>query len=380
MSISTAAPALGKRRMTKSAFGLLCIQARPSFAYMPGAIVGHRAGVQIGETPLAASPRADLVIMGEVIGQGLFTASATADSGGGAVDADGVPQMLTIRPGLLEDFATAASGVNQITANDVDKACFAYDDDTVYLTDLGGTLSFAGFVDGVNAAGKVTVRMGSFIERSFYTLFSAGQTTPGVTQNGDADFVITTIAAYTGSLTGVLTGTVNGALGTQDSTEAPVVGKIVYLPLVTGGAGGATVSGDEGPYEVTAIGAAGAKFVLTRPEWWQHGDVIKSLGTVQIKHGTIWGGNAWRAFPATDAKIVGTDASGAYPRTWSGAFIIGTTSSISTGWIRSINRLASTNILVHAFGATTLTAGAGTATLAFTGTAADTIEYCALNY
>jgi hypothetical protein len=306
VSISTAAPALGKRRNTRTAYGLISIQARPSVAYMPGSAVGHRAGVQIGETPLSSAPRADLVMLGEVVGNGLFTASATADAGGGAVDSDGVPEMITVRPGILGGFSTG-TGVNEVTADDVDAPCFAYDDDTVYLTDLGGTLSFAGFVDGIGADGKIFVRM-SFTERSLYALISAGQSTAGLTDSIGARAVVTALPVCTVS-GGVLTVTATNSGATYDG----VTGAVRDIVVIPEGTTNLPAAADAGPYRITQLHASGVKLILSRPAGWAHGDTISQHARISVSgEGTLYKNSIWKS-TSTAALVVGTDAPALYP-------------------------------------------------------------------
>jgi len=300
---------LGVFRNSRVPGGIVSLQARPSVAFRPGSIVGHRIGSELAEIPLSASPRTDLIFDGYFVGQQLFTSSSDVDGGGGAVDADGNPQMVTIEPGYLGWFHTG-SGVNEIKADNIDAPCFVYDDDTLYLTDLNGTLSFGGFVDDVSAEGLVRVRM-TEQSRTLYSLFSAGEATPGATSDLGARAVATSLPA--GSFSGgVYTATANGAMGTQDGVTM-AVGDILFLP-----AGTLTTlvvsAANSGPYEITALGAGGAKIVLTRPARWADGAIITPESTVRVGgEGTLFKNTRWPAGPATAAKIVGTDDPVMYP-------------------------------------------------------------------
>ncbi len=294
---------LGTMRDTRIPGALVCLQSRPSVVYRPGSIVCHRVGSKLMEVPLAASPRTDLIVCGIFVGLSKFTASSTTDSGGGAVDADSVPEQITGRPGTLGTFATG-SGANEIKAVNVDQACFLYDDDTVYLTSLNGTLSFAGFVDGVGEDGRVYVRMGEN-DRTLAPLFSPGESVPGFTSDDSARAVATDIPAGAFAA-GVWTATATGAIGTQDGLTIALGDKVIF-PLGTLTTQ-AVSAANSGPYECTVVGATGVKAVFSRPARFQHGDVITPGTTVTVGgEGTTYKNTKWIAKPATAAKVVGTD-------------------------------------------------------------------------
>lgn len=59
--------------------------------------------------------------------------------------------------GTLGDFETAG-GADEIAANDIKKPCYGVDDDTVALTDGGGTRSLAGTIHGLTDEGRVIVQ------------------------------------------------------------------------------------------------------------------------------------------------------------------------------------------------------------------------------
>lgn len=201
--------------------------------------------------------------------------------------------------------------------------------------------------------------------------------------------VITSIAAYTGTLTGTLTGTVNGALATQDGITIGNlnVGDRLFLPLVTGGAGGATVAADSGPYILSVKGAVGTRFVLTRPPEWAHGSIIGEATTFRIGEGTAWAGNEWRAIPASGALVVGTGDPAFWPRTQTYEYTIGTGFVAGGGlgnavfYLRQADSFTSANkTSAHANWASTITTGAGTGALVFTGTASDVMVGQAINF
>jgi hypothetical protein len=220
--------------------------------------------------------------------------------------------MVQIRPGIADGFATG-TGANQIKAQHVDQPCFAFDDNTVYLTDLGGTLPFAGFVDAVASTGTnpVTIRMGED-QRVLYALFSAAGFDPGgvsVTQDDSVSYAMTNLPAGTFS-GGVWTATATGAINTtQDGlTVAPAAGDKVMFPpgtlttLVVSAA-------NSGPYECVVPGATGVKAVYQRTAKFAHGAIITPGTRVRVTLGgaTTFSGTVWRCDPTTAAKVVGTD-------------------------------------------------------------------------
>jgi len=192
--------------------------------------------------------------------------------------------------------------------------------------------------------------------------------------------VITTIAAYAGTLTGTLTASANGAIGAQDTNVTLVAGDRVILPVITGGAGGTTVAADSGPYIVVSPGSASSKFVLTRPPEYPHGAPIPEAFTVRVgTEGAIWAGIDWRAFPVDAARVVGTDDPHFWPRIFSADLTVA--GANTTFWLRDTKRVAGANkTSTGGWWASTLTAGAGNGAVTITGTAADHIEFTAFNW
>src|SRR6478736_1960133 len=130
------------------------------FTFRKGALVGIRPGdVRMIEVVLDGEPRADLEIVG-VYDDEMGTLDPIIDVGGDdeALDSYGKSVRVKVREGDLGNFDTAAPGPNQILAEHVGLPCYAKNDNTLWLTDDGGMLSFAGLVAGVNSRGKVTLR------------------------------------------------------------------------------------------------------------------------------------------------------------------------------------------------------------------------------
>lgn len=308
--------AMGIGRHDLAGRGKIVIQPRASAVFENGSACVHRDGVQLAEVPLSATPRTDLVTLGRYEGDATFTASSTADSAGGALNSDGTKQSITLTP--ISEMGTGwfatGTGANLITEANLDQPCFWYDDDTLYLTDLSGTLSYAGHVAAIDpTTGRVAVKSGE-LWRSLYLLFSAGETAGAtVTADGAARLVATNIPAGAFAA-GAWTATATGAFPTNDGIASPLkVGDVLVFPPGTITTQVVAVA-DSGPYEATVIGATGVKAVFTRPAWFAHGAVIKPHTTVKVGgEGTTYKNTPWVAKPATAAKVVGTDDPGMFP-------------------------------------------------------------------
>lgn len=287
----------------------IIIQPRAGAIFQPGSAVAHRIGTQLAEIPLAATPRSDLVPLGRFLGDSAFTASSTADAFGGAIDANGNPQSITVMPFSASGtgwFATG-TGINQVTATNLDAPVFFFDDDTVYLTNNFGTLSFAGFMTAVDpATGRVAFKSDAQT-RCLYELYSTGESAPGATQDLTARLVATNLnTTVTGAGTGVLTGSTNAALANQDGV-APAVGDTIVVPTGTIGSG-VVAAADSGPYKITQLGSASLPFILTRDPRWAHAAGITPGSQIRLgSEGTLFRDTRWYAAPLTATKKVGTD-------------------------------------------------------------------------
>jgi hypothetical protein len=146
---------------TGSRKDLYTLRALPvGYVLRIGALLGVRPGaIRMVEPVDDDAPRADLDIVGvydgpEDIGPGLLTGGD-----GEAVDVNGHSIRVRVRDGDLEKFDTAASAPNKIAPGDVGKACYAKNDNELWLTNDTNTLSFAGYVADVDVRGKVTLRV-----------------------------------------------------------------------------------------------------------------------------------------------------------------------------------------------------------------------------
>jgi len=297
---------LGKMRTFRVPGGMISRTARISQTFRPGGLVFARANSEHAEVPLSSAPRPDMLCLGAYEGLVTFASSSSDDGTGGTTNADGSPAQVQIRPGIIGNFQTAASGANQILARHVDLPCFAYDDDTVYLTDASGTLPFAGFIDGVNADGTVVIRCGED-QRVLFELFSAAGLSGGVyTSDDTARAVATSLPAGTFSA-GVLTLTATGAFSTAQDGVTLAVGDKFVIPVGTITTLSVSAA-NSGPYEVVSLGATGVSASFKRTAKWSHGALITPGTEIRVGgEGTVFHGTKWRAEPATAAKVVGTD-------------------------------------------------------------------------
>lgn len=286
--------------------GLVIRQSRPSEVYYSGLLVGRRKGSRLCEIPSATAPRNDLIIEGviEYIESPPFTASSTADSNGGAIDA------ITRQPQNMRIVAAPCGWFDQtgttITEDHVGMSAYAVNNNTVSLSDANGTLSRAGTIDRVNGAGKVSLVFDNSIDD-----VAGGDDTDN---EPTVRCVITALGAYTGAGTGTLTVTATGALASQDGITV-ALGDEVWLPEYTGTANSSVnvLAADSGPYRVSTLGATGVSAVLTRPDWWTHGAAMPLGAAVKVAEGTLFGRTIWDV-GAAKGSTIGTTDPDAYPR------------------------------------------------------------------
>ncbi len=346
MSISRTPHAIGETRRSRVGLGRFSLQPRAGVSFDPGALVVSRNGSVLGEIPDPAAPRADLVLIGYFVGTGVFTASSTADASGGSLDVSGAPETITVEPLSGEgtgDWLTGTS-THQITSADRDAPAFIYDNNTFYRDDLGGTLSFGGWVSDVLDNGKVMIKHSAQL-RVLYELYSAGQAPPGFTADDSVSYVMTNLPAGTFA-DGVWTATSTGALNTtQDGlTVAPAAGdKVIFPPgtittLVVSAA-------NSGPYECVVAGATGVKAVYKRTARFAHGAIITPGARVRVTLGgaTTFSGTTWRCDPTTAIKVVGTDDPVMFPE----RVIVQKTCSSGTATIATVPLRAAGKFAVH---------------------------------
>lgn len=368
-------------RLVKGKDGIktgLLIRGGTALTIYKGSLIAHREGSELREVPDPLNPRADLIYDGIATNEVTITTAVNADSSGAAVDADGNNFTLNTDAGLCAGFDTGTS-TNAITSSMVGQACYGFDSNTLYATSNGGTLSFVGLIYLFDEDGTVIVDIEAENPLGTY-IFGAAGATPNVTQNTDVRCVITTIAAYVGTGTGTLTASATGAIGAQDTTETLVAGDLVFLPLVTGGAGGATVAKDTGVWQVVDPGGA-TKFKLTRPTVMKTAATVKPGMTVRVQFGTLWGGGDWKSFVLDAAQVVDTNDPLFWPRQQEFTSTVGGALSPTVVYLRTATGWTAANkTSAHANWASTITPGQGNAALTFTGTASDVMVCVATNF
>jgi hypothetical protein len=231
---------------------------------------------------------------------------------------------------------------SSISGANVLAPCFAVDDNNVSLSDAGGVRPYAGVIYAFNesglypqGAGQVAVLIG----------FPApyGNTPVGVSTAGSARMVATAINAYGGSGTGVLTASSAALFGTIDGI-VPALNDIILVPE---GLTNLTAPQDAGPWQMTTVGTASVKWVLTRPDWWASGSTLPEGASVKIGEGTLFAGTTWRSFAAKGSAVVDTNDPDLYPTsvTQQATLLTGTASvTITNVPVRSTSK---SNVLVN---------------------------------
>lgn len=182
------------------------------------------------------------------------------------------------------------------------------EDDNHVGTGGGSETQIAGRFMGIEDDGTVRVY---FTNQASWFDGNAADGNVGYTYFARAVMTTTAVASYTGSGTGVLTGGSNAALVAQDGVTL-AVGDVVMLQGGTLGSLAITAA-DVGPYVVTALGSGTAPFVLTRPSWWQNGEIVPTGKTVKIgPEGTLFGSTDWTSWAAPGC-VIGTTDPKVYP-------------------------------------------------------------------
>lgn len=148
----------GSPREVQRTGGLLTLNVRggADMHIYPGALIAHRVGSQLGEIPDPDNPRTDLIVRGYATNE-MIAYAASVDGDGNATDPiTGDVLTVNVEPGIGLLFDTGTAG-DEITKDDLGKVCFAHDDNTLYLTNSGNTLSPAGRVRYVDDDGKVAL-------------------------------------------------------------------------------------------------------------------------------------------------------------------------------------------------------------------------------
>lgn len=259
-----------------------------------------------------------------------------------------------------------------IAQANIGQNAYAVDDNTVSLSDGGGTRLFAGVIYPI---GETTLSLTTTSKVPVWVgLSNAYELAAGLATGGSARNVVTSLAAYTGSGTNTLTASANGAWAAQDGVTN-AVGDTVFIQ---GGTTNLTAAKDSGPWVISSLGGAAAPWVLVRPSWFTTGSAIDPGLVIEVAgEGTAWAGTEWKSF-AAPAKVVGTDDPTFYVgRVTVPVTLSGGTFTISTVGIRSATRSNLEAQLNTKGGTTTTTVGYGTIaamTPGYAGTASAVVD------
>jgi hypothetical protein len=174
---------------------------------------------------------------------------------------------------------------------------------------------------------------------------------------------------------GLITANANGALAAPDGVTLAVGDRVL---LVAGAAGA-----DNGIYVVNQLGSTTTPFILQRAADMLHGAIGVSGMIVTVDTiGTAWGGSTWKLF-ANGPITIATTALAFWPRLQSGTQALSAgAATVSNLWVRSATLSVPGGMDTTAAAAVkcVLTAGAGTGTLALTGTTTDVIAWSVQNW
>lgn len=314
-------------------------------------VLPQAANAQIYQGAMVASVSATdaALVTGSTSGSGPICGVAVFDQLGGATDGAVRMQIWTDKV-----FCFAAGVLAPTDLTPFGTVLYAETDNTVGTGAPGQVIAgrFFGFEDD----GTIRVYISSCA--------SWFDTNANANDGGTSPFkcraVVTTLQAYGGSTTGILTETANGAISAADGVTL-AVGDVVFIQE---GTTNLTAASDAGPYMVTALGGASAKWVLTRPSWWQTGAAIQESQVIDASgEGTLYAGTSWRAF-CGKGQIVDTNDPVFWVREVTQSITLAAgTAIISNVGIRSASKS-------NVFLTRTATGGTVTSTIAYCPTAA----------
>lgn len=177
-----------------------------------------------------------------------------------------------------------------------------------------------------------------------------------------------------GNISHVLTANANGALAAQDGVTLNVNDTVL---LVAGAAGA-----DNGLYTVTSLGSASSPWVLASLfQNFLQAPIYSGAEIAVDGGGTAWGGMPWRLFTA-GPLVLGTTSLAFWPRQVTGVqALTGGAATVSNLWVRSTTAgLSLVDQTAAAAVKGVLTAGAGSGSLALTGTSTDSILWSVSNW
>jgi hypothetical protein len=183
-----------------------------------------------------------------------------------------------IRQGVF--YWNQGTGVDAITIANRFQSCYASDDNTVNLTDAGGTRPFAGYIVDVRADGQVAVATGIVPSPSGAGVAPAAGNNVVYNVRGVATANVSNLASFTVANDGITL----------------VEGDRVLLPAQT-------TASQNGIYVVGVVGGGTAP--LTRAADFDAGTEVKSMSLVTVSAGTVGTGLIFKLTTA-GAITVGT--------------------------------------------------------------------------
>lgn len=277
------------------------------------AIKVHRYGAvprDIESQPMAAvAIQAGQLVMlnatGYAIGALLTASNAYAARGFARLSVDnsaGSPGDLRIE--LETDYYLDNDSTNPITQAMLGRSyCYAVDNHTVGSSDVAGSLSLVGVPVSLGVgdlAGKVAVRVGVATPYAVNPLL-AGSSSAAF----KAHVVATNLAALTFTA-GSFSADANGALATQDGITVGSTGiaasNVIIFPTGTITTGVVSAA-NSGPWVLTSVGGASAKFTGVRPDWYPHGGNVPAA-PIEVSAGALFGNTRWK--PYADTLVAAT--------------------------------------------------------------------------
>jgi hypothetical protein len=260
----------------------------------PDAVVPYLINLPMAATTLIyAGTMVAADASGNAVGGSASTALKLAGRAEAHVDnSSGGAGALTInvKPGVFA-FVNSAAGVDLIAAANVFSYCYVVDNQTVALTDGGGTRPIAGLIFPFDPNNPTAVQVG--VGPGFTVPSNPNAPTPG----GSTQFKARGAAFATNhSLTAF-------TVATNTDGITYVAGDVVLLTAQT-------TAKENGPY---VVGTVATTAPLTRPDWWVAGSAIAPGQVIQVSEGTIFAGSEWKAF-CGKAKVIDTDDPTFYPR------------------------------------------------------------------
>lgn len=327
------------------------------------------AGVPLLAFPVAAATKiyAGAMVATDASGNAV-TASAVAsrilwgrcekvadNSSGAAADI-----YVNVSPGLFE--YNNSTGVDLITKASVGQYCYAVDDNTVALTDRGGTLPLAGTIFPFDPANPTQVIVGVGTGASPYA------TNPELVTSGGSFRARTVVTANVASLAAY-------TVASNGDGVTPVAGDTVLLVAQT-------TAAQNGPYVVGTVATGVAP--LVRPDWFAAASTQKSGAVIIVGgEGTVFKNTSWRAMVAADTFVVDTTDGKFYPTRVSGStalvagtFTISTVPVFSTKSVVTLTRAVANTSTSTTGGYAPTVAGATGVTTGVIGTAAVVVQAC----